>query len=206
MPNSDTDRFGNQLKYSLDDPTTALNNAMLDTGLNPYSANPFMEMYKRAAPGLAFSYAGDMAAGGLYGNPTETRGAPDFGSYLRNAISGGGVMDRLRAYSGGGGMGQGYGGGLFNAVSNARRYNSARASGLQANFNPYVAYIADAMAANNGRGLTDLMLSATAPTLGSTDLARSYRSGLDASYGGALRNIAGAGDTRNDIWRYILGF
>jgi hypothetical protein len=200
MANANTDGFKGQLLYPLDDPETAFRNAMKDQGYNPYAENPFIKTMQRAAPGLAVSYASDMAMGGMYGNPNDTAGVPDFGQYLRETIAGGpnrNIVERLRGHSD---PNQ-----IQRNLSVIRNYRQLQSDGLGANFNPYVAYLSDLYGEDNGKGLTNAILATRAPLLG-TPLARSYRSGLDASYESAWNRMVRAGDDRGDVWRYIMGF
>jgi hypothetical protein len=74
------------LRYPTDNPQFALQSALMDRGINPFRANPYMGLLMGRAPGLAQAFmlsnlntsAGDMEAGGGEGGM--------FGSYLSNLL------------------------------------------------------------------------------------------------------------------------
>lgn len=199
FPADDTYHFRNQLLYPLDDPQVAFDNAMRDNGYRLNAANPFIDVMRRSAPGLATTYAmrasSPNAGGGMYGDPTE-RGMADFGQYLRDNLRSGNMVNEMK---------WGASTGLPEAVNGLRQYQDALQAGNGQNINPYTAYLNDQFSADNGKGLVNSLVAMRAPTLG-TGVARAYRSGLDSQYSSAFRNLVNAGDTNQDIWRYILGF
>lgn len=191
--------FSDELKYGFDDPETAMRNALQDQGYNPYSANPFMDMFMRAAPGLRTSYAIERLHSAGPGNIPSMQGNESFGGYLRNQIGQGSIYHALQ-------HGQDR---LPGTVNMLRGYQGNLAAGRQGtNTNPFAAYLDDLFKEGDGAGLTNSILAMRAPQMGSTQLASAYRSALDAAQQGGVRRFANESNMgRNgDVWRYILGF
>lgn len=206
-PNQDQ-VWRNQLLFGDADPKSAMIQAMLDAGLNPYTANPFIELMMESAPGLQASFVMENAGqGGLnQGGINEAGGA---GSMLRNYL-----MDAIQNKS------------ILSKTEGARRslggvpgmlndYATQKARGLDANnINPFMEQMMALFGSPNSAG--DAFTALTAPGLGSSRLARAFGSGMGAVTTGAVRRQAdagvpvGSGDPNNPslgnpFWEYIFG-
>jgi hypothetical protein len=99
MPGTPYDPIRQNILYPLENPDYAMRNAMVDVGVNPYSANPFAQAIGRLGRSSANSYLAQMAADNTIEdvNPYAIanqgaggrRSAVAFSDYLRNTLAGG---------------------------------------------------------------------------------------------------------------------
>lgn len=183
--------------YDLSDPSRAFDNTLMDSGINPFAANPFTQKLRKAAPGLATSFLIDRAGRpGEYGsNPTPNAGA-DFRGYLDEAVKGGNVYNRLSSAYGNFGR----------SIDTVRGYQKDLARGIPAQqINPYAAGLADLYADNEGEGTVKALYALQSPLM-SQGIAGAYKSGLGASFESSLRRLAFDPDNLSkDIWTYLMG-
>lgn len=78
--------------YSPDNPQSAIIQAFLDRGMNPYSNNALMKIMLQEAQGLGSAYYVNRGAAGA--NPESP--SDDFASYLSNVLSSGDISGELR--------------------------------------------------------------------------------------------------------------
>lgn len=203
---TDNEWFRNSTLYNFaDNPANAFDNVLRDMGYNPYAANPFMQQVRQAAPGFANSYLVQQAMQPRPGTPggQPTGLATDMGTgyrdFAKNALGAGGGGTQIYAT-------------LQSGANNLRpAINVMRGLGTDTqnavNMNPYAWLLNQNLSQNNGQGTLDYLASVNAPMLGSANLRRAYGTGLQASYGGAMRNYAqSANPLYGDIYNYLLGY
>jgi hypothetical protein len=207
MPQPTTDQIHgqNELLYPLGDADTAFQNTLINSGYNPYRANPFVESLKRSAKGLRTSYILRGATGGVPGNAANPNAAndvgADFGQFLKDSLQQGHISNQLK---------QTYAQ-LPQAVQAVRNYQNQVAAGGQSatDANPFMGLLSDELSAGNGAGTTNAMTYLRAPLLGA-DMGRSYASMLNDILSSSQRTLAQDPSTYQpnggrDIWSYIFG-
>lgn len=181
-PGAQAGRFRNQALFADEDPQGALVNAMLDSGMNPYSANPFMRMMMERAPGLQAQFLMNQAGSGQGASAVDAAGG--MGTMLREHLMG--------ALAQGEGMDAGISqarGQVGNLPGMLNDYARKRALGqLTTDENPFIGMLEGMM--SNPQGAQSLISSLTTPGLGSDRLSTSYNRALGAVMQGAQRNQA----------------
>ncbi len=206
---NDTDYVKGQNLYNYENPRTAMDTFLQDSGVNPYAANPFTQTLRSAAAPLATAYASEWARQGQAGSPyfqqdptQEAMNPYSFPTYMGSAFGnqdmaqGRGVFGALRRNVGE----------LPNLI-NAVRGMNADTSGDITKTNPFLASMAERLSEDNGMGTVNYMAQLTSPMM-SPALRQAYRNQLMQRQQNALRMQMNASDPMaagNDIWRYLLG-
>lgn len=190
----DTSAFKFNQNFNPDDPVAAFNNMLREQGYNPNAANPYMQYLRRMAPGMALSF-NQGGAFGEYGDPLTVAQNPQaYHDYLAQYMNGGagGMQARLnRAYQD------------IPALMRLYRQQSAGTQNLQ-NVNPFLYAMNNAMSANNGAGMEDVMGAYLGPAMNQT-MRQAYQTGLGNAYNNAMYNYGNNATLGNDIWTYLLG-
>lgn len=205
----DATRARNRLLFADADPRVAMMNSMQDAGLNPYQANPFMEMIMDAAPGLQASFMMRGARSNM--TPGDIDAAGGMGGLLRDhltqALTSGNINSELS-----GARAQ-----LGSVPMLLDQFAMRRAKGeLGMDENPFMGLLEAAF--SNPQAAQSLISGVTTPGLGSERLSASYNRGLGAAMQGAVRRQAGdygrattpSGDPNNpalgsNFWSYLWG-
>lgn len=177
----------NQLLYPLNDPNAAFDNALRNTGINPYATNPFTELLKKNAQGARISY---LARGG--GGAGDVEG--DFGNFLTNQIQNGSLYNTLNGTAGNFGN-------VINAVKEYQRQVGAGNTQYAAN-NPLYAGLSDIFGADGGRGALSAYAQLRTPSLGS--LGSSWSRALQQAGEGAMTNYAKQGNLGQSPWDWLF--
>lgn len=171
---------------------TAMQQAMMQQGRNPFSNTIYNKMMQRAAPGLGLTYMMQQAQ-----NPNMTsavQGAGGFKDYLMSALGGGG---------GGGG------GNIFDTLSGAaqqlpnfaqflRDQNADPGSAMQQN--PFASALYSQLSDWGGQGIQQALAALNGPLM-PQQLLQGYQGGLRNASASAFNQL-GAED---DIFQYLLG-
>jgi hypothetical protein len=193
--------------YNEEDPQAALQNVLLDRGLNPFNAgNPVISMMMRAAPALAMAYriAGANQEGITGQSLVDSPNA--FRDFLGNAIAQGktlsagpaaaqaipAIIDKIRALAdqatpGVGGPTVGGVGGLGG--------------------NPFVEIMNQLLGKDFGGGTTDILAALLGPAM-TRGTAAGYRAGLNRDLSMAQRRYdfgAEAKGEKTDIYKFLFG-
>lgn len=235
MPNPNQNPYGaynpinEHILYPLDNPGSAIKNAMSDVGINPYSGNPFSKAVQRLAPALGSSYLVEQASNGLTNTPggiaatgqgyaNGQRSSMPFSTYLRGTLTG---QDTSTAYNppasqgaseyphlGGPQQNLGYiAGWMPNAFRGVRDYRQQLGAG-NVNFqtlNPFMAALSEQAGANNGQGTVDILSNVMTPFM-APGMASAYTRALQSQGDQAIRRLSIDGpNSSNDIWTYLLG-
>jgi hypothetical protein len=169
---------------------------MQDTGLNAYSANPYMASIRRLAPSISQAWQMERA-----NDPTQTANSlgtayGDYGQFMRNNLANGSLISQVQ-------QGQQQ---LPQLISNIRGFRDQMGQGgnvLQTN--PFLAAESDALFGGNGQGTVEALAALYGPMM-SRGMASAYGTNLAAGLQGAQRNLANDPiNTQNDIWTYLLG-
>jgi hypothetical protein len=206
---SDQGQFQVQTLYNPDDPRNAMQNAMMDMGVNPFARNPYTQFLLRAAPGLGASWLAGRAVAsttpGVGADPTMA--APYFRDYLRGSLQGNGPYGGVYAN-----IGQAAAN-MPQTLNAMRQWQNGFMGQNQAGqnamnmANPYMAALSDTMAANNGAGSLAFLGSMQSPFM-NQPMAQAYTTGLQNVAATGLRNYSAQPNplTGNDIWSYLLGY
>lgn len=188
---SNADTIRGQTLYNETDPTTAINNALMDMGVNPFnSGNPFVSFMQRAAPGLAAAFMIQNALGGATGQSAAD--TPDaFKNFLGSSLVGG------HALSGIAGMASK----IPDVVAKIRA--TAGTGGTAQDQNPYLYELNNLMGSGFGEGTAGILSSLLGPSM-NRGLAGGYKSGLEKALTLAQRNYD-YNDPKADIWKFLLG-
>lgn len=160
------------------DPRSAMINAILNSGGNPFKSSPFMKMLLATAPGLqAVHMLSNIGA-----KPDDIGGAGGqgqmFGDFLKSSLGGGNIFGQLR-----GAASQ-----LPNYVGQLGDYqNQVKAGGIQGSqISPFAAALEEMM--NDPQGMGKILTSLYAPSLGS--LAQPWAGGLQDSLASTTNRYA----------------
>lgn len=172
---------GNAARFSPDNPVMALQQKMMDSGMNPFNdLNPFMAMVQRAAAGLAASFMINQA-----NNPANVTGvgsqAPDanqmFSDFLGSALKGN-VFATAQS-----GMG-----GLKQALDTRRAQVAGGQQPNASQINPFMSALMEMLNQNQGEGATS-MLEALQNPLAPRSIQKGYQRGLQGALAGANRGF-----------------
>jgi hypothetical protein len=179
-------------------PQDAMRNALLDSGFNPYFANPFVKRLLGAANGMSFANA----AQNVGRSPDDIAAAGGEGAILadtlRNNISNGSVFSTLASTASG--MP-----GLTGKLTDLR--NQMAAGGMNAaDANPFLQMLGESM--NSAEGVQGALSSLYGPLLG-PGLGRAYQTQMGGILGGQERNQANDPDTYTPgkdraFWEYVF--
>lgn len=181
------------------DPRSAMINAILNSGGNPFKSSPFMKMLLQAAPGLQMTHM--LSNIGAKPNDVGAMGGEGqmFGDFLKSSLAGGNIFGQLRNAASN----------LPNYVNQLRDYQDQVAGGnIQGpQISPFAAALEELMGDQGGMG--KLLTSLYAPSLG--NLAQPWAAGLQDSLTGATNRMANdfarSGDIQNppNFFDYIFG-
>lgn len=181
------------------DPRSAMINAILNSGGNPFKSSPFMKMLLQTAPGLQATHM----LSNIGAKPNDIGGMGGegqmFGDFLKSSLAGGNIYGQLR----------GAASNLPNYVNQLRDYQSqVKDQSIQGpQISPFAAALEEMLGDAGGMG--KLLTSLYAPSLGA--LAQPWASGLQDSLAGATNRMANdfsrSGDPLNppNFFDYIFG-
>ena len=189
-PGTDMGALRNSFLYNWDNPVNALDQAMRDNGVNPFKAgNPFVQMIRSAAPGLALAFQ----MGHANDSPEAANGlltGGGFGDYLRGALSGGNVFSSLQ--------------GAANSLPSLVRSLASNYDQNPMGMNSVAAGLLGLLEANAGQGTTGALFQLLSPMMTGSQRSgyqEQLRSGLET----AQRSFANQPSLTNDIWQFLLG-
>lgn len=181
------------------DARSAMINAILNSGGNPFKSSPFMKLLLQTAPGLQMTHM----LSNIGAKPNDIGGMGGegqmFGDFLKSSLAGGNIYGQLRNAASN----------LPNYANQLRDYQGQVASGgIQGpQISPFAAQLEELMGDQGGMG--KLLTSLYAPTLG--NLATPWASALQDSLTGATNRMsndfARGGDILNppNFFDYIFG-
>lgn len=175
----------NMFLFNPDQPSTAMGNVLRGMGFNPGFNNPFTNYLQRFAPGLGAAFGINTALGP--GATREDLGG-DFASYIRRALSGGGIggiLDQAR-------------GQLPDAITAIR--NQVAANPMEPN--PYLANLQNILEQGGGQGLAGVISSLMSPLL-TPRMAQANQQQILSSLGARQYNY-GTSDAFTDPSQYWL--
>lgn len=189
MPVPIDPRQRTQLLYPLDDPETAFNNALMDTGVNPFRSNPFVTQLQKAAKGSRIAFLGNNSGNTL--NAADPSG--QYANFLRSNLSGGTLFNTLDQAARGF---QGY-------IQRVKNFEDAQTGGVNAvSTDPYSAALRDIFAADDGLGALSAYGTLRTPLMGA--LGSSYNRALQAAGLGAMRQFYQKGGANDSPWDWLF--
>lgn len=180
--------------YDFTNPTMALQNALMDLGYNPMSANPFLRNLMKSASGLGQAFLQNRAM-----DPNATADpnyaahtGANFRNFLAANIQNGSIYGTL------GQAAQQ----MPQVVQAMRGYSDQLAQGMPVTqLNPFMSTLYDQMGSGMGQGTVNAMSNLRSPMM-AAPMANAYRTGLGNQLVTALRQMG----PNDDVWRYLLGF
>jgi hypothetical protein len=197
----DTEIARTNALYNYETPGSSFDNLLRDQGYNPYAANPFIQSMRTMAPGIANAYNMSRA---LMPSASAQQVMPVTGLDYRNFVNG--------MFSPGLVNAQGQGSQFYATLANAAQsmpqaIAAARASDPSnvAAVNPFTSRLQEQLAANQGEGGTDMLMSFYGPMMG-RGLRQSYGNALEQARAQAQRSYWNGGNLlTNDLYTYLYG-
>lgn len=188
-PQGDLGRIKLDQMYDYTNPSLALQNALMDMGYNPMSANPFLRNMMRSASGLGQAYLQQKATG--TGEVSGYGMGDDYRQFLQNNIQNGSIYGTLRQAQGQ----------MPQLADSMRGYADQLAGGMPATaLNPFMATLFDQMSSGMGQGTVNALSNLASPMMNSR-MASAYQTGLGNTLVSSLRQMG----PEDDVWRYLLG-
>jgi hypothetical protein len=206
---TDADYVKGQTLYNYENPRTAMDTFLQDSGVNPYAANPFTQNLRSAAAPLSTAYASEWARQGQPGSPyfqqdptQEAMNPYSYATYMGSAFGGQDMTQGRGVY---GALRRNVSE-LPNLISAVRNMNADTSTNLTQT-NPFLASMAERLSEDNGMGTVNYLAQLTSPMM-AQGLRSAYRNQLAQRQQNALRAQLNAPDPYaegNDIWKYLLG-
>lgn len=184
---TDTNRARNQFLYNEDNPMGAFQNVLRGMGFRPELNNPLTNILSRAAPGLSAAYNISRANQGPGMTPSSDPGG-DYGSFINQNLTSGGLFNTLQQGAGG----------LGSAIDQIKNQG-------QGAVNPYIQRLQQILESSGGQGLAGIMGSLQAPFM-SPGVAGAYGQGLQGSVNRGIYDYGNSGQFSdpNSYWLQYL--
>jgi uncharacterized protein YidB (DUF937 family) len=158
------------------DPRSAMINAILNMGGNPFKSNPFMQMLLQTAPGLAMTNA--LSNIGAKPDDIQAMGGPEqmLGNFMQGQIKNGNVFSTLAQA----------GSNLPGYMNQIRDYQGKVGSMDPTQISPFASMLEGQL--SDAQGVGGLLQALYAPGLGG--LAKDWMSGVNANLAGTTNRYA----------------